>query len=367
MSVSISDEKLSEMDNSTRPVFWLERIAFRKQVPYRKQPILLLPLIIVLGHFAISMFTGGLDRFWHDLGLILVVLGWWAVLWAIANYTAHLRELSSVVDGISEIQHFILGKGTYLFGLFGVIISAWNFWVKHSASESFTGWIEFPYDGSWQFAMKYTSIPASLWGSAFWTLFDFIAGGILWMCIANILAMRRISRESKLEIDLFDTDRIKKSRAIGSTALAATLMPAAGLILSPLALTAGTRLYPYLWFTYLWGYVVYTLFLTAIFGLSAYYVHRSIDQRKQLYLDQINERLASVHRSIWSKPSCPVTDTYYRQLFWLQSAKSFVTELGTWPFDSEIAVSVVLTLLSPALTVAAQFVLGLVLGVGVQT
>jgi hypothetical protein len=361
----ISNEEPTETTNSIRPVFWFESIGFREQVPFRRQPILLLPLIVVLGHFTIAMFTDGLNRFWHDLGLILVILGWWAVLWAIANYTAHLRELSGIVNGIGGIQQFILGRGTYLFGFFGLIIWAWNFWVKNIGVGSLTGWIESPYNGSWQFAMKYTSIPGSLWGSAFWALFDFIAGGIFWMCIANILAMRRIFKESKLEIDLFDKRRVKKCQAIGNTALAATLMPAAGLIFSPGAFTAGVQVYPYLWLTYLWGYLAYTLFLTAIFGLSVYYVHRSIDQRKQLYLDQINEKLASVHRSIWSKQSLRVSDAHYRDLFWLQSAKSFVTELGTWPFNSEIAVSVMLTLLSPILTLAARFLVGLVLGVGI--
>jgi hypothetical protein len=364
--MDISDEEPSETTNSNRPVFWLERFAFRKQLPFSRQPILLLPLIIVLGHFTIAMLTAGLNKFWHDLGLILVVLGWWAVLWAIANYAAHLRELSGIVNGISGIQHFILGKGTYLFGFFGLVVWAWNFWVKNVGVGSLTGWVESPYDGSWQFAMRYTSIPGSLWGNAFWALFDFVAGGIFWMCIANILAMREIFKESKLDIDLFDTLRVKKCQAIGNTALAATLMPAAGLIFSPGLLTAGVQVYPYLWFAYLWGYVVYTLFLTAIFGLSVYYVHRSIDQRKKSQLDQINEKLANVHRSTWSKQSRPVSDADCRELFWLQSAKSFVNELGTWPFDSGIAVSVVVTILSPILTLAAQFAIELVLRVGLR-
>jgi hypothetical protein len=195
------------------------------------------------------------------------------------------------------------------------------------------------------------SIPAVIWSTVFWVLFEFIVGGVFWMCLANILFMRKIGH--RLRADLLDTDHITNLQTLGNTAFATILMPAAGLVFTPVVFSALHR--QNLGRVFVFGYAGYTLFLAGIFALSVYEIHVALDRNKRKSIDDLRRELYGIHKRVWNRPHHIVREGEQRKLLWLHNTQSLLVQVPTWPFSPETAYRVLVILLSPTLSALLQY------------
>lgn len=323
---------------------------------------------MILGHISIVILAGGLERLLKDAGVVIVFLGWILILVAIRRYANSVRNLLSVLPSITDftlketvhIKRYIFGKVGYLFGLIGASLAALIFWSSVGPSEFLSGWVEEPYNGPVVFAMRYTSIPPAILGVVGWFALEFIVGNIFWMCIANILLMRKMGK--RLVIDLFDMGDMTRLRALGSTAFNAILMPAAGLVFTPAAYAGVLQtISPNLWSVYLFGSACYTLFLALVFGLSVFEIHFAIERRKKEYFTRIRAELYRIHSHIWRRNDHMVSEVEERQLLWLQNAESLLSQVPSWPLGSKTTYRFIVLLMTPTLSAFLQYLVSLVL------
>lgn len=353
------------MSDFDTPMFWLERLALRIHVSYGKLAILI-PSLVVSGHVVIALFTSGLLRAMNDAGFIQVFLGWFLILMAIKRYMNDLRKLLRLLpdladygtDEIARIHGFIHGKGMYAFGILAIGLCLVNSWIMRHNSPAI--WTELPYKGGISLGMVYTSIPAWLWGTAFWAVAFFIGGGILWMCVANVIFMSKLAKDARVKVDLIDSDQLTKLRAVGDLALSAVLMPTAGLVLTPAVFSLMKDL-PNAYWLGIVEYSAFTLFLATVFGLSVYEIHLLLDRHKRNDLDKIRRMLKSIYHRTLTDPDHIATDADCRQLFLLRGMETEVERVNTWPFDQQTAYQAIALLLAPALSALVQYLLSSVL------
>ena len=102
------------------------------------------------------------------------------------------------------------------------------------------------------------------------------------------------------------------------------------------------------------GFVIYSLFLAAIFGLSVYETHVTLETQKMAYLDRIRGEIAGVHSRVWNRGNHVPFLSEQRKLQWLHDADSYLAKTSSWPFSSTVASQALLISSAPIITAIVE-------------
>jgi len=357
-------------------LFWLQRLVSR--VRFWGKPIkfywlaILIPALIILGHFLISLVTNGLGRFENDEGLWLTATAWVATLLAIDVYT---RRASKLIESLKvftthddtekiRIRNLIFGKWMLITGAIFAASELGLLFVSYNPLTYVTGLQEIPYSGGPVLAMKYTSIPAYIWTNFFWCFFFFLIGNGVWIYFATLfVAVHRLVHPKTVpKVDLFDSEIREKVPLVGSTIIAAVgILSFPLIILSPLVETDITNpaLLPRLFGIWEVVFVAYAAVL--IVGLSSMYpLHKLWEEQKRFHLNRLTANLSVLYKKYSEANPTNITENDYRDLFFLRNQEAFLEKIHTWPFDrrpTRIALTFVYYIVFPFLLAElAQFV-----------
>lgn len=196
-------------------LYWLQRAVEHVRLggwrlSYREFAVVL-PVVIVAGHFAIASFTNGLDKFLNDGGLLLTAAAWCGVLLAIQSFVRKLdgfgRSVQNLTGSDTEarlvVGRILSPRSMAVSGILAAVAEMGILAFYYNPLQYVTGFREPAYAGPVSLAMKYTSVPAYLWTNFFWAFLFFVLGNCAWLCMASIVEVtRKLTDKEVVELGL---------------------------------------------------------------------------------------------------------------------------------------------------------------------
>jgi hypothetical protein len=357
---------------SSEPLFWLERSVLKfwaKYKPTSKRPkskdegggdshvirpyiifAILFPLIIPISHGVAAVFTGGLDRFRNDFGLVFTVCAWVALLLGLAWVNHVFEDLFSALpnlvveeqssETIHKMKERIWGRRSILFsGLLcsGVELSLvtiayppWNF---------LTGFREAPYVGPALLAMDYTSIPNYALSVIFWAAFFFLIGNGLWIFLSSLILMsKRTDFQNKLR-ELNADNLFSHEFKEGLPTIGNALISAIGILGVPIALLLPVvvgqhSFFPSLSSIYPVIFASYAVLVLMALLLVVIPIHLKWKDNLEEYKKEHQSDFGALH-ALFEKKLDSINHGDFMKFVVLSIKEQHVDNAYTWPIERE--------------------------------